>query len=47
MVIYTHKQTKLDTLIDDVDMTNKVVLVVTEEFEIVDTEISNKMNTQI
>ena len=41
------EQTKLDTLIADEDMTNKVVLLVTEEFEIVDKEMFNKMNTQI
>ena len=43
----TTEQTKLDTLIDGVDMTNKVVLLVTEEFEIVDKEMFDKMNTQI
>ena len=41
------EQTKLDALIADEDMTNKVVLLVTEEFEIVDKEMYNKMNTQI
>ena len=41
------EQTKLDALIADEDMTNKVVLLVTEEFEIVDKEMFNKMNTQI
>ena len=41
------EQTKLDALIADEDMTNKAVLLVTEEFEIVDKEMFNKMNTQI
>ena len=41
------EQTKLDALLADKDMTNKVVLLVTEEFEIVDKEMFNKMNTQI
>ena len=41
------EQTKLDALLADEDMTNKVVLLVTEEFEIVDKEMFNKMNTQI
>ena len=41
------EQTKLDALIADEDMTSKVVLLVTEEFEIVDKEMFNKMNTQI
>ena len=52
MLSYKHdlssaEQTKLDALIADEDMTNKVVLLVTEEFEIVDKEMYNKMNTQI
>ena len=41
------EQTKLDALLADEDMTNKVVLLVDEEFEIVDKEMFNKMNTQI
>lgn len=41
------EQTKLDALIADKDMENKVILLVTEEFEIVDKEMFNKMNTQI
>ena len=41
------EQTKLDALLADEDMTNKAVLLVTEEFEIVDKEMFNKMNTQI
>lgn len=41
------EQTKLDALIADEDMTNKVILLVTEEFEIVDKEMFDKMNTQI
>ena len=52
MLSYKHdlslaEQTNLDALIADEDMTNKVVLLVTEEFEIVDKEMFNKMNTQI
>ena len=38
------EQTKLDALLADEDMTNKVVLLVTEEFEIVNKEMFNKMN---
>ena len=41
------EQTKLDALLADVDITNKVVLLFTEEFEIVDQEMFNKMKTQI
>ncbi len=41
------EQTKLDALIADKDMENKVVLLIDEEFEIVDKEMYNKMNTQI
>ena len=41
------EQTKLDALIADEDMTNKAVLLVTEEFEIVDKEMFNKMNEQV
>ena len=41
------EQTKLDALIADEDMTNKVILYVNDEFEIVDKEMFNKMNTQI
>lgn len=41
------EQTKLDALIADKDMTNKVVLLVTEEFEIVDKEMFDKMNEQV
>ena len=41
------EQTKLDALIADEDMTNKVVLLVTEEFEIVDKYMFNKMNEQV
>ena len=47
MIIYTHKQTKLDTLIDGVDMANKVALLVSEEFEIVDKTMFDKMNEQV
>ena len=41
------EQTKLDTLIADEDMTNKVVLYVNDEFEIVNKELFDKMNTQV
>ena len=41
------EQTKLDALIADEDMTNKVILYVNDEFEIVDKEMFSKMNTQI
>ena len=40
-------QTKLDTLIADEDMTNKVVLYVNDEFEIVNKELFDKMNYQV
>ena len=39
------EQTKLDALIADEDMTNKVVLYINEEFEIVNKELFDKMNT--
>ena len=41
------EQTKLDALLADEDTTNKVVLLVTEEFEIVDKYMFNKMNEQV
>ena len=41
------EQTKLDTLIDGVDMANKVVLYVNDEFEIVNKELFDKMNYQV
>lgn len=41
------EQTKLDALIADKDMENKVVLLVTEEFEIVDKTMFDKMNEQV
>ena len=41
------EQTKLDALIADEDMTNKVILLVDEEFEIVDKYMFNKMNCQV
>lgn len=41
------EQTKLDALIADMDMENKVVLLVCEEFEIVDKEMFDKMNYQV
>ena len=41
------EQTKLDALIADMDMTNKVVLLVCEEFEIVDKTMFDKMNYQV
>ena len=43
----TMEQTKLDTLIDGVDMANKVVLLVDEEFEIVDKTMFDKMNKEV
>lgn len=52
MLSYTHdltkdEQTKLDALIADKDMENKVVLLVCEEFEIVNKEMFDKMNEQV
>ena len=52
MLSYKHdlslaEQTKLDTLIADEDMTNKVVLYVNDEFEIVNKELFDKMNYQV
>ena len=41
------EQTKLDALIADEDMTNKGILLVDEEFEIVDKYMFNKMNEQV
>ena len=41
------EQTKLDTLIANEDMTNKVVLYVNDAFEIVNKELFDKMNTQV
>ena len=41
------EQTNLDTLIADEDMTNKVVLYVNNDFEIVDKGMFNKMNYQV
>ena len=41
------EQTKLDALLADVDMTNKVVLLVDEEFEIVDKTMFDKMNKEV
>ena len=41
------EQTKLDILIADEDMTNKVVLYVNDEFEIVNKELFDKMNYQV
>ena len=41
------EQTKLDALLADVDITNKVVLLVTEEFEIVDKTMFDKMNKEV
>ena len=43
----TTEQTKLDTLIDGVDMANKVILLADDEFEIVDKYMFNKMNEQV
>ena len=41
------EQTNLDALIADEDMTNKVILYVNDEFEIVNKELFDKMNYQI
>ena len=41
------EQTKLDALLADEGMTNKVVLFVDEEFEIVDKTMFDKMNGQV
>ena len=41
------EQTKLDALIADMDIENKVVLLVCEEFEIVDKEMFDKMNKEV
>ena len=41
------EQTKLDALLDGMDMTNKVALLVSEEFEIVDKTMFDKMNEQV
>lgn len=41
------EQTKLDALIADKDMENKVVLLIDEEFEIVDKTMFDKMNEQV
>ena len=41
------EQTKLDALIADKDMENKVALLVSEEFEIVDKTMFDKMNEQV
>lgn len=41
------EQTKLDALIADMDMANKVALLVSEEFEIVDKTMFDKMNEQV
>lgn len=41
------EQTKLDALIADKDMTNKTVILVCEEFEIVDKTMFDKMNEQV
>ena len=41
------EQTNLDALIADVDITNKVVLYVNEEFEIVNKQLFDKMNYQV
>lgn len=52
MLSYKHdlssaEQTKLDALIADKDMENKVVLLIDEEFEIVDKEMFDKMNKEV
>ena len=41
------EQTKLDALLADEDMENKVVLLVDEEFEIVNKTMFDKMNEQV
>ena len=41
------EQTNLDALIADEDMTNKVILYVNDEFEIVNKELFDKMNEQV
>ena len=41
------EQTKLDALIADKDMANKVVLLINDEFEIVNKDMFNKMNGQL
>ena len=41
------EQTKLDAMIAGEDMTNKVVLYVNDDFEIVNKELFDKMNYQI
>lgn len=41
------EQTKLDALIADMDMTNKVALLVDGEFEIVNKNMFDKMNEQV
>ena len=41
------EQTKLDALLADEDMENKVVLLVDEEFEIVDKTMFDKMNKEV
>ena len=41
------EQTKLDAMIAGEDMTNKVVLYVNDDFEIVNKELFDKMNYQV
>ena len=41
------EQTKLDALIDGKDMENKVILLIDEEFEIVDKTMFDKMNKEV
>lgn len=41
------EQTKLDALIADMDMENKVILLIDDEFEIVNKEMFDKMNEQV
>ena len=43
----TMEQTKLDTLIDGKDMENKVILLIDDEFEIVNKEMFDKMNKEV
>lgn len=41
------EQTKLDALIDGKDMENKVILLIDDEFEIVNKEMFDKMNKEV
>lgn len=41
------EQTRLDALLDGKDMENKVILIINDEFEIVNKEMFDKMNEQV